>query len=90
MRRKHELVGGHKISVWDFGGTGDRWAVIDLESGDSCNSGNVMYLAMSGHPSNPQGIGQTGEMPLSAVQYMGRGGSFTRRIRFADLPADCQ
>jgi hypothetical protein len=91
MRRKHEIVAGRHISAWDSGAdTADRWTVVDLDSGDSCNRGHVMYLAMSALPFHPQGVGLTGEMPLSSVQYTGRGGAFKRRIQFSELPAQCQ
>ena len=89
MRRKHEVVAGARVSVWD---NGDRWAdrytVVYLDEVDE--RGRVPYLAMSAAPFSPQGVGMHGEMPIHLVQYEGRGGVFRKRIRFADLPTDCQ
>ena len=102
--RKHETIDGHNISVWDDGPNGtiagvswyipttiiDRYTVVDLDSSGSCKPGHVMYLAMSEMPLHPQGVGQTGEMPLYAVAYRGRGGWITKRIPFSALPDECR
>lgn len=88
MRRKHEVINGHKISVWDCPKFIDRYTVVYLDN--PYDNGNVDYLAMNEQPFSPQGFGQHGEMPLCAVQYKGRGGCFDKRIKFADLPPDCQ
>lgn len=90
MRRKHEMVDGHPISVWDDGDKCfDRYTAVYLDTLDK-RTDKVQYVGMSEHPTHPQGFGQHGEMPINAVQYEGRGGAFKKRIRFADLPADCQ
>jgi hypothetical protein len=88
MRRKHELIEGQSISCWDDGTKFvDRYTVVFL---DEEKGGRVSYLAMSERPFHPQGFGQYGEMHLYAVAYKGRGGAFSKRIKFSDLPADCQ
>jgi hypothetical protein len=87
--KKHEVIKGRKVSAWDDGpDVGDRWTVVYLDEVDE--RGNVPYLAMSAYPFHPQGIGQHGEMQIGDVAYKGRGGAFAKRIRFADLPEDCQ
>jgi hypothetical protein len=63
----------------------DRYTVVFLEDTEK-----VSYLAMNAAPFHPQGFGQHGKMMLNDVAYSGRGGSFKKRIKFADLPADCQ
>jgi len=89
MRRKHELINGHPISCWDSGDDYfDRFTVVYLDTQDE--RGRVQYLGMSTHPFHPQGFGNHGEMPIHKVAYCGRGGAFTKRIQFADLPPDCQ
>jgi hypothetical protein len=88
MRRKHEVIEGRKISCWDDGENFvDRYTVVFL---DEQERGRVSYLAMSEAPFHPQGFGQHGEMHLDAVAYKGRGGAFSKRIKFDDLPADCK
>jgi len=57
-------------------------------------------LYMSAYPFDPQGIGMHGECETWKLQEgnkpnqwppaIGRNGSFGRRIKFEDLPADCQ
>lgn len=44
----------------------------------------VPYLAMSALPFHPQGFAQHGEMPSWSREALGR------KIRFVDLPPDCQ
>jgi hypothetical protein len=90
MRRKHETIKGHNISVWDDGPNGpmDRYTVVYLD--DVYPNGKVDYLAMNAYPFHPQGFGQHGEMDLNAVAYKGRGGAFARRMKFEDLPDDCK
>ena len=88
MRRKHEMINGHPISVWDDGDkVADRYTVVFL---DTEQDGKVDYLGMSGAPFHPQGFCQHGSMPIDAVAYRGRGGCFEKRIAFADLPEDCR
>jgi hypothetical protein len=89
MKRKHEMIDGHNISVWDDGeSVVDRYTVVYLDEVDG--RGNVPYLAMSASPFHPQGFAQHGEMPIYSVAYKGRGGAFKKRIAFVNLPADCQ
>jgi len=89
MRRKHETINGHNISIWDDGDKFiDRFTVVYLDEIDE--RGIVQYLAMSANPFHPQGFGQHGEMDINAVAYKGRGGCFKRRIRFDELPEDCK
>jgi hypothetical protein len=93
MRRKHEIIEGKAISVWDDGEKfADRYTVVYLDDiGESWEGrANVVYLGMSAAPFHPQGFCQHGEMHLDAVAYKGRGGAFNKRIKFDDLPADCQ
>jgi hypothetical protein len=87
MRRKHETINGNHISVWFSKDSNDCYTVVYLDTEDN---GDVDYLAMSADPFGPQGFCQHGVMPLSAVQYRGRGGAFDKRIKFTDLPVDCQ
>jgi hypothetical protein len=89
MKRKHEMIEGRPISVWDSGDKfADRFTVVYLDEIDE--RGNVQYLGMSADPFHPQGFGQHGEMHLDAVAYKGRGGAFNKRIKFDDLPAGCK
>ena len=89
MKRKHETIDGHNISVWDDGEKWiDRYTVVYLD--EINDQGKVSYLAMNAHPFHPQGFGQHGEMNINAVQYKGRGGCFDKRIKFDDLPDDCK
>ena len=88
MRRKHEVVNGHKISAWENKNCFDKFTVVYLDEIDK--RGKVQYIGMSEHPFHPQGFCQHGEMNINAVQYKGRGGCFYKRIKFADLPAGCQ
>lgn len=88
MRRKHEIVCGRPISVWECKGFADRYTVVYLDEVDE--RGNVQMVGMSGAPFHPQGVCMHGEMPLYNVAYKGRGGVFDKRIRFADLPEDCR
>lgn len=88
MRRKHEMVKGRPISCWDNGEKwADRFTVVFL---DEITGNKVNILAMGPTPFHPQGFCQHGEMDISAVAYRGRGGAFDKRIKFADLPPDCQ
>lgn len=89
MRRKHETINGHNLSVWDDGDkVVDRYTVVYLDEID--RRGKVSYLAMNAFPFHPQGFGQHGEMDLNAIAYKGRGGAFKKRIKFDDLPDDCK
>jgi hypothetical protein len=52
------------------------------------------YRGMSTHPFDPQGFGCSGESTGAPVDYpvasLGRRNHLGKRIRFADLPPDCQ
>ncbi len=52
------------------------------------------YRGMSVHPSDPQGFGCSGESKGVPVDFppapLGRKNHLGRRIRFQDLPEDCQ
>lgn len=88
MRRKHEMVDNEPVSCWDNGPKfADRYTVVYLSSEVD---GRVQYLSMSERPFHPQGFGQHGEMPVYLMTYLGRGGVFKKRIKFTDLPEDCQ
>jgi hypothetical protein len=93
-RMKYELVDGHKVSVWDDGPkANDRYTVVDLDYifDHPIHGKSVQYLGMNDSPFLPNGgVALSGDMPLSAVAYKGRGGAFTKRISFSDLPLDCQ
>ena len=92
MKKKHEVINGQRISVWENKNCVDKYTVVFLDDQYPHNQATyVAYLAMSGRPFYPQGFCQRGEMNIDAVAYKGRGGCFNKRIKFADhLPADCQ
>jgi hypothetical protein len=89
------------IRVYDNGGESyDRYTVIYSHSQSFGNRGWVPYVGMSANPFHPQGFGQHGEYrTVDLVEGMkpgqwppkiGRKGNLGTRIRFEDLPADCQ
>jgi hypothetical protein len=86
MRRKHELINGQKLSVWESKNCFDKYTVVYLDD----NLNTVNYLAMSENPFHPQGFCQHGDMDINAVAYKGRGGCFDKRIKFDELPEDCK
>jgi hypothetical protein len=90
MRRKHEVIDGHNISVWDSGKKViDRYTVVFIDN--VYDNGNVSYLGLNETPYSPnRGFCQHGEIPLSNVAYKGRGGVFEKRIKFDSLPDDCR
>lgn len=88
MRRKHEIINGHNISVWENKNCFDKYTVVYLDEVDK--DLNVTYIGMSDNPFHPQGFCQHGEMKIYNVQYKGRGGCFDKRIKFDDLPEDCK
>jgi hypothetical protein len=67
-------------AIYDNGGkTLDRYEVVyDAYCGDGLYEG----VGMSEHPFHPQGFGQHGE--VKPGRHLGK------RIKFEDLPADCQ
>ena len=89
------------IRVYDNGGkTADRYTVIFSHSQSFYTRGWTPLLYMSASPFHPQGIGMHGECETWKLQEgnkpgqwppaIGRKGNFGKRIRFMDLPADCQ
>jgi hypothetical protein len=88
MKRKHEVINGHNISVWFNKNCFDKFTVVYLDEVDE--QLNVPYIGMSDNPFHPQGFGQHGKMKVYNVAYKGRGGCFDKRIKFAELPVDCQ
>lgn len=87
--RQDSLLPGGKpkyIRCYDSGpdGSADRYTVVYTRSGD----GRCYYVGMSGSPFHPQGVGMHGEHDsmIDRPTY----GHLGKRIKFADLPEDCQ
>jgi len=89
------------IRVYDNGGkTFDRYTVIYSHAQSFGNKGWTPYIGMSANPFHPQGFGQHGEYRngefvegMKAGQWppkIGRKGWLGKRIKFEDLPTDCQ
>src|SRR6185312_10755629 len=82
------LIGAPKpvLACYDNGGRSiDRYTVRYGEPlCDESMGRNVPYVAMNDAPFHPQGFGQHGEMPSYNRGVLGR------KIRYADLPEDCQ
>lgn len=71
------------IRIWDNGGESfDQYTVVFTKKS---NAGNFMYVGMSENPFSPQGFGQHGE-----TQYPNGGKHLGKRIKFDQLPEDCQ
>jgi len=70
------------IRVYDNGGaTADRYTVIYMDQPER-QAGTFACLGMSAAPFHPQGFGQhSSAMP---------GSHLGKRIKFEDLPVDCQ
>jgi hypothetical protein len=81
MKIKTERINQHPIAVYDnLGKTIDRFTVLYLDQPES----NYCFscLAMNHEPFHPQGFGQhSSAMP---------GRHLGIRIKFSELPADCQ
>lgn len=87
------------VRCYDNGGESiDRYTVVFTGNyiGRS-PGGRTMYLAMNQAPFSPQGFGQHGEdrieegnKPGQWPPAIGRKGNLGTRIRFQDLPEDCQ
>lgn len=80
---------------YDNGESADRYTAAYLAQ--QSNAGGqrwFWYRGMSVHPSDPQGFGCSGESTGTPVDYpvarLGRRNHLGKRIRFADLPPDCQ
>lgn len=78
------------VRVYDNGGaTFDRYTVVFTRIGHKHGMrGRSYYLGMSANPFHPQGYGMHGEndgaIDRPTYSHLGK------RIRFADLPVDCQ
>lgn len=78
---KDDVVNGQRIRCYDDGKSGDRYTVVYLDCPERAI--NVFEaVAMSEAPFHPQGCGQ--HCAASLGRHLGK------RIRFSDLPADCQ
>jgi hypothetical protein len=95
QRRERLLPGGipRYVRVYDNGGpdtekgTIDRYTVV-FTGNYPGRAGICRYLGMSGAPYHPQGFGQHGESAtiIDWPVY----GNLGRKIKFQDLPEDCQ
>jgi hypothetical protein len=90
MTRQERLLPGgvpRWIRCYDNGGkTFDRFTVVFSHAHSFGLMGYTVGRGMSEHPSHPQGFGQWFE--YQSHIYNGRSGG--KRIRFQDLPVDCQ
>lgn len=79
---KQEKVNGHPIACYDSGPNNgaDRYTVVYLNCPEL--HGCFQCVGMSAAPFHPQGIGQHSAAKLG--RHLGR------RIKFSELPADCQ
>jgi hypothetical protein len=70
------------------GGSADRYTVCFTGNYRRKTIGQFLYVGMSAEPFHPQGFGQHGESnrPIDWPRY----GHLGRKIRFSDLPEDCQ
>ena len=73
-------------------GTIDRYTVVYTGRYRHKTGGSQWYVGMSGKPFHPQGFGQRGEYPGHMGPALDRPtyGHLGKKIRFADLPEDCQ
>jgi hypothetical protein len=75
-----------RIRVYDNGGkTFDRYTVAYLETAfisRATGKKEYEFVGMSAYPFHPQGFGQHGECGIG--RHLGK------RIKFADLPEQCQ
>ena len=79
-----------RFRIYDNGGeTADRYTAVRV-SPSRCSDGTRYweYVGMDEAPFHPQGFGQHGDAP-DPIDYP-NGKHLGRRIRFKDLPADCQ
>lgn len=76
-----------KIKIFDNGGKSfDRYTVVYPKQ-QHPQGAYYPYIAMSEHPTHPQGFGQHGELQPPGKAGFGHLG---KRISFAELPPDCQ
>lgn len=80
----NEIILGKPIRCYDNGGkTADRYTAVYMdEPEDPHNRWTYACLAMNRYPFHPQGIG------IHGIAMIGK--HLGKRIRFTDLPADCQ
>lgn len=102
QRRARLMPGGipRWIRVYDLPNTADRYTVVFSKKATRYADGTRTfdYIGMSSMPFHPQGIGQHGESKWHPVDRngsawppaIGRKCHLGTRIRFEDLPADCQ
>jgi hypothetical protein len=81
------------------GGTFDRYTAVYLKpmiqkDGTRYSPDSFAYAGMSTEPFHPQGFGQHGESDRGPADFppcrLGGRNHLGKRIRFADLPPDCQ
>lgn len=90
-RREKFLPGGKPrwVRVYDNGGESiDRYTVVFTGRYTAYTGGAHWYLGMSGAPFHPQGVGQHGES-MKQIDWPTYG-HLGKKIRFEDLPPDCQ
>lgn len=95
-RRNRLLPNGfpRKIRVYDNGGTEkeggtiDRYTVVFTGNYGKLTGGETWVLAMNGSPFYPQGFCQ--HCPMRERPDYPRYGHLGKKIRFVDLPSDCQ
>lgn len=86
------------VRVYDNGGeSADRYTVVFTGRYRHKTLGECTYLAMSGSPYHPQGVGlhgSSGDTPdtneWGYAPALGRKCHLGTRIKFEDLPGDCQ
>ena len=80
----------HYIRCYDSGENGsfDRYTVVFTGNYTHKTGGEHWYVGMSEHPTHPQGFGQHGSSrdQIDRPNY----GHIGKKIRFQDLPIDCQ
>lgn len=90
-RRQRFMPGGvpRLVRCYDNGGESiDRYTVVFTGRYRKGTADEFVYLAMNERPFHPQGFGQHG---FSRDQIdRPRSGHLGRRIKFEELPADCQ
>lgn len=79
-----------RFRVYDLGGPGDRYTVVDRIPVRIHDQDIRFYFGMNAHPFHPQGIGQHGEFneqnwrECSRVRFRNLG----KRIKLEDLPPE--
>ena len=90
-RRQRLLPDGEPryVRCYDNGGrSADRYTVVFTGRYRRERDDEFMYLAMNDRPFHPQGFGQHGWSKSQIDRPSGR--HLGRRIRFKELPPDCQ